>query len=79
MRLSELSEFLTTLEDNLGLEARVKYEQLAKTLESKGFFLEIRVRKVITLAVFKDKEDYQLFSIQSDTGQIRVNSNSKKS
>lgn len=78
MRMSELPEFLDAIENNLWLEARIQYEKLAQVLQSKGFFLEIRVRKVITFAILKDKDDFQLFSIQSDTGQIWVNTNSKK-
>lgn len=77
VRQSDLPEFLDAVELNLWFTAKEFYFELAQHLQSKWYIVEVRVWKKPTMLIYQSKEDNYLFSIYSDTGEIRLNKKSK--
>ena len=73
----EIAEFLDVTEVNIWFTAKEFFAELATLFQSKGYKVEIRVGKKPTMLIFNNLKDQYLFSIYSDTGEIRLNKKSK--
>jgi hypothetical protein len=76
-RAWEIADFLDIVESNLWFSSREFYQELSNLFESKWYKVEIRIWKKPTMLVFNNFKDDYLFSVYSDTGEIRVNKKSK--
>ncbi|MFA5748021.1 MAG: hypothetical protein WC872_02795 [Candidatus Absconditabacterales bacterium] len=79
VRQSDLPEFLEAVELNLGFTTKEFYSEFAQLLQSKGYSVEVRVGKKPTMLFFNDKDEFYLFSIYSDMGEIWLNKKSRLS
>jgi hypothetical protein len=79
VRQSDLPEFLEAVELNLWFTTKEFYSEFAQLLQSKWYSVEVRVWKKPTMLFFNDKDEFYLFSIYSDMGEIWLNKKSRLS